>query len=32
MPDDPHGLNIRWPDTPLAQEARLFDYKWYAAH
>lgn len=31
MPDDPHGLNIRWPDTPLAQEARLFDYKWYAA-
>jgi indolepyruvate ferredoxin oxidoreductase len=31
MPDDPHGLNIRWPDTPLAQEARLLDYKWYAA-
>jgi indolepyruvate ferredoxin oxidoreductase len=29
--DDPHGLNIRWPDTPLAQEARLFNYKWYAA-
>ncbi len=27
----PDGLNIRWPDTPLAQEARLFDYKWYAA-
>jgi indolepyruvate ferredoxin oxidoreductase len=25
------GLNIRWPDPPLAQEARLFDYKWYAA-
>jgi len=25
------GLNIRWPDTPLAQEARLLDYKWYAA-
>jgi len=28
---DPHGLNIRWPDTPLEQEARLFNYKWYAA-
>ncbi|HYF60320.1 MAG TPA: indolepyruvate ferredoxin oxidoreductase family protein [Burkholderiaceae bacterium] len=28
---DPHGLNIRWPDPPLEQEARLFDYKWYAA-
>jgi len=27
----PDGLNIRWPDAPLAQEARLFDYKWYAA-
>jgi indolepyruvate ferredoxin oxidoreductase len=25
------GLNIRWPDTPLAQEARLLDHKWYAA-
>ncbi|AUL46844.1 indolepyruvate ferredoxin oxidoreductase [Bordetella trematum] len=25
------GLNIRWPDTPLAQEARLVDHKWYAA-
>lgn len=25
------GLNIRWPDTPLAQEARLLDYKLYAA-
>ena len=25
------GLHIRWPDTALAQEARLFDYKWYAA-
>lgn len=25
------GLNIRWPDTPLAQEARMLDYKWYAA-
>lgn len=27
----PDGLNIRWPDTPLAQEARLLDYKIYAA-
>ncbi|MGV2291732.1 indolepyruvate ferredoxin oxidoreductase family protein [Trinickia sp. YCB016] len=25
------GLNIRWPDAPLAQEARLLDHKWYAA-
>ena len=25
------GLNIRWPDTGLAQEARLLDYKLYAA-
>ena len=25
------GLHIRWPDAALAQEARLFDYKWYAA-
>ncbi len=25
------GLHIRWPDVPLAQEARLMDYKWYAA-
>ncbi len=25
------GLNIRWPDTPLAMEARLLDYKLYAA-
>ncbi|QRQ83848.1 indolepyruvate ferredoxin oxidoreductase family protein [Cupriavidus oxalaticus] len=25
------GLNIRWPDTPLEQEARLLDHKWYAA-
>jgi indolepyruvate ferredoxin oxidoreductase len=25
------GLHIRWPDAPLAQEARLMDYKWYAA-
>ena len=29
--DDPHGLNIRWPDSALAQEARLFNFKWYAA-
>jgi indolepyruvate ferredoxin oxidoreductase len=29
MPDG--GLNIRWPDPPLVQEARLLDYKWYAA-
>ncbi len=27
----PGGLHIRWPDTPLEQEARLMDYKWYAA-
>jgi indolepyruvate ferredoxin oxidoreductase len=25
------GLQIRWPDAPLEQEARLMDYKWYAA-
>lgn len=25
------GLNIRWPDPPLVQEARIMDYKWYAA-
>jgi indolepyruvate ferredoxin oxidoreductase len=25
------GLHIRWPDPPLEQESRLFDYKWYAA-
>ncbi|RDK11378.1 indolepyruvate ferredoxin oxidoreductase family protein [Cupriavidus lacunae] len=25
------GLNIRWPDSPLEQEARLLDHKWYAA-
>ena len=35
MPDDfampPGGLNIRWPDPPLEQEARLQDYKFYAA-
>ncbi len=27
----PGGLHIRWPDQPLEQEARLMDYKWYAA-
>lgn len=27
----PDGLNIRWPDTPLAQEERLNNYRWYAA-
>ncbi|PUE27715.1 indolepyruvate ferredoxin oxidoreductase [Limnohabitans sp. JirII-29] len=27
----PGGLHIRWPDDALSQEARLFDYKWYAA-
>ena len=35
MPEDfvmpPGGLHIRWPDAPLEQEARLMDYKWYAA-
>ena len=35
MPEDfempPGGLHIRWPDPPLEQEARLMDYKWYAA-
>ncbi|HMS27659.1 MAG TPA: indolepyruvate ferredoxin oxidoreductase family protein [Burkholderiaceae bacterium] len=25
------GVHIRWPDAALAQEARLFDTKWYAA-
>ncbi len=25
------GLNIRWPDGILEQEARLVNYKWYAA-
>ena len=25
------GLHIRWPDAALEQEARLFDYKWYAS-
>jgi indolepyruvate ferredoxin oxidoreductase len=27
----PGGVHIRWPDTALEQEARLFNYKWYAA-
>jgi indolepyruvate ferredoxin oxidoreductase len=27
----PGGLHIRWPDAALVQEARLFDFKWYAA-
>ncbi len=35
LPEDftlpPDGLNIRWPDSSIAQEARLIDYKWYAA-
>jgi indolepyruvate ferredoxin oxidoreductase len=35
MPPDfampPGGLNIRWPDAFLEQEARLLDYKVYAA-
>ncbi len=35
MPEDfqmpPGGLHIRWPDPPLEQEARLMDFKWYAA-
>ncbi|MFM0309076.1 indolepyruvate ferredoxin oxidoreductase family protein [Paraburkholderia sp. RL17-383-BIF-A] len=35
LPDDfempEGGLNIRWPDPPLTQEARLLNYKWYAA-
>ena len=25
------GVHIRWPDPPLEQEARLMDFKWYAA-
>jgi indolepyruvate ferredoxin oxidoreductase len=29
MPAD--GLSIRWPDSPLQQEARLLDHKLYAA-
>lgn len=35
LPEDfdlpPGGLNIRWPDAVLDQEARLVNYKWYAA-
>ena len=35
MPEDfempPGGLHMRWPDHALEQEARLMDYKWYAA-
>jgi indolepyruvate ferredoxin oxidoreductase len=35
LPDDfelpPGGLNIRWPDAVLDQEARMNHYKWYAA-
>jgi indolepyruvate ferredoxin oxidoreductase len=35
LPDDfqmpPGGMHMRWPDAPLEQEARLMDYKWYAA-
>ena len=35
MPEDfqmpAGGLHIRWPDAALEQEARLMDYKWYAA-
>jgi len=27
----PGGLHIRWPDDALTQEARMFQYKWYAA-
>ncbi len=25
------GVHIRWPDDALSQEARIFDFKWYAA-
>ena len=35
LPEDfampPGGLHIRWPDSALEQEARLMNYKWYAA-
>ncbi len=35
LPEDfampPGGLHMRWPDNALDQEARLMDYKWYAA-
>jgi indolepyruvate ferredoxin oxidoreductase len=27
----PGGVHMRWPDGALDQEARLMDYKWYAA-
>ncbi|MFN7663843.1 MAG: indolepyruvate ferredoxin oxidoreductase family protein [Inhella sp.] len=27
----PGGVHIRWPDPPLDQEARMMDFKWYAA-
>lgn len=27
----PGGVHIRWPDSALPQEERLFHYKWYAA-
>ena len=27
----PGGVHIRWPDSALPQEERLFNYKWYAA-
>ncbi len=25
------GLHLRWPDSPLEQEARMMEHKWYAA-
>ncbi|CAN5351767.1 indolepyruvate ferredoxin oxidoreductase family protein [soil metagenome] len=31
FPMPPGGVHIRWPDTPLDQEQRLMDHKWYAA-
>jgi len=35
MPEDfilpTGGLHLRWPDSPLEQEARMMEYKWYAA-
>ncbi len=35
LPEDfqmpPGGVHMRWPDNALDQEARLMDYKWYAA-
>ena len=31
LPRPPDGLNIRWPDSPLAQEERLHRHKLYAA-